>query len=315
MKMHHLLVGLSLFASCKTEEAKKEEPVAKTSVEAAQSALTKYQDVKKAMEAGYVEVIDRGFVDGEGVLFSKEGAAAPTKDTQEAANQPTGLLYELTEKDGKWALVAAVYDGGGELFGQKFDKTLHAWLWKENTGGMFAPTNASVTMPTWWKSYHEFRTHALQNYPTIKEASAAGWDHLVESPGPFMSSRKGGHWPGAKEDKITCFEHMPTGAMGLHYGNGKLMKPPAEIDLKQPQVYMFEPQPDGSGKLVGAEWLFFIKEGPKVKDPPHGAIFAQQAHGPTDVPGVPLHWQRHVWIRTSPEGIFEDWNGTVKCPN
>jgi hypothetical protein len=52
-----------------------------------------------------------------------------------------------------------------------------------------------------------------------------------------------------------------------------------------------------------------------VKYPPHGVIFAQQAHGPVEVPGVPKHWQRHVWIRTSPEGIFEDWNLTVKCPN
>jgi hypothetical protein len=76
--------------------------------------------------------------------------------------EPAGLLYE-TDADGGRALVAVewiVPAGTGStaptLFGQKFQGpttlpgvtgsvyTLHAWIWKDNPSGLFAPRNPTV---------------------------------------------------------------------------------------------------------------------------------------------------------------------------
>ncbi|MEU9381689.1 hypothetical protein AB0D38_12160 [Streptomyces sp. NPDC048279] len=78
--------------------------------------------------------------------------------------EPAGLLYE-TDSDGARALVGVEWivraDAAGTaptLFGQTFQGpatlegvgsvyTLHAWIWKDNPSGLFAPWNPTVTCP------------------------------------------------------------------------------------------------------------------------------------------------------------------------
>ncbi|HYH92258.1 MAG TPA: hypothetical protein VD763_03780 [Candidatus Saccharimonadales bacterium] len=108
-----------------------------------------------------------------------------------------------------------------------------------------------------------------------------------------------------------CAEQPGVGTMGQHYVNFDLVGDPA-IDPLRPEALVYEPQPDGSLKLVALEWV---------------RVGAPEATGPT-VLGQPLFYrsapnrygiepgfyERHYWLyRSNPAGAFEDWNPTVSC--
>ena len=51
-----------------------------------------------------------------------------------------------------------------------------------------------------------------------------------------------------------CVSGSDSGAMGLHYVNGKLVEG-GVLDPTRPQIVIYEPMPDGSLKLIGADYL------------------------------------------------------------
>ena len=51
-----------------------------------------------------------------------------------------------------------------------------------------------------------------------------------------------------------CVSGDDSGAMGLHYVNGDLVNS-GIIDATRPQIVIYEAQPDGSLKLIGADFL------------------------------------------------------------
>jgi hypothetical protein len=122
------------------------------------------------------------------------------------------------------------------------------------------------------------------------------------------------------------------GAMGIHYTRDDLLGitgPPnprvngsgTHTDFNQPAVLLYEPQPDGSLKLVAVENLVFEKAwNAKHKNPPtfHGVPYNRMA----DNPATPIdeghmfmpHFDRHVWLyRTNPNGVFAQFNPNVNC--
>ena len=116
-----------------------------------------------------------------------------------------------------------------------------------------------------------------------------------------------------------CTDREGTGAMGQHFVNGALVDPVNSpgIDPLHPEVLVYAPQPDGSMKLVAAEYVTF-------QDAYHGAFGANAtpsilgvnliAVGGNNRYGLPPFFERHVWLWSpNPLGIFDDWNPRVSC--
>ena len=98
-----------------------------------------------------------------------------------------------------------------------------------------------------------------------------------------------------------CFESS-AGAMGLHYLNATKV---GTLEVTEPQLVMYEPQQDGTRRLLGFE---YIVPGVPTDVPPvlFGKAFEYNAQF-----GV---WALHVWAwKHNPEGMFASWNPNVTC--
>lgn len=120
-------------------------------------------------------------------------------------------------------------------------------------------------------------------------------------------------------------ESSATGAMGIHYGHPALLGliprsspttgTDAVIDPLRPEVVMYEPQPDGSRRLVGIEFVVYRAawdavhpEPPSFYGVPFDQRFGANAHGHAD------HYELHLWLwRHNPSGMFAPWNPKVSC--
>lgn len=108
-----------------------------------------------------------------------------------------------------------------------------------------------------------------------------------------------------------CAEKPGVGTMGQHYVNFDLVGDPA-IDPLRPEALVYEPQPDGSLKLVAIEW---VRVGPEEATPPRvlGQDLLYQM-APNRYGIEPGFYERHYWLyRTNPDGAFKDWNTNVSC--
>jgi hypothetical protein len=102
-----------------------------------------------------------------------------------------------------------------------------------------------------------------------------------------------------------CVEYQPAGAMGYHFQNNSLLD--ATLDVKHPEVLVYEKNADGTFKLNGVEFLVPIAAW-KSAEPPR---IMGQALKKADRLGI---WYLHVWTwKASPSGLFADWNPDVKC--
>jgi hypothetical protein len=123
------------------------------------------------------------------------------------------------------------------------------------------------------------------------------------------------------------------GAMGVHYFRPDLLgitAPPnprvdgngTYTDFHHPAVLLYEPQADGSMKLIGVENLVFEKAWKAAghTQPPsfHGVPFDHMVDNPAtpidEAHGFMPHYDRHVWvIRDNPNGVFAQYNPNVTC--
>lgn len=123
------------------------------------------------------------------------------------------------------------------------------------------------------------------------------------------------------------------GAMGIHFFRPDLLgisAPPnprvdgngTHTDFRKPSILIYEPQADGSLRLVAVENLVFAKawhaagnerppsfqgvEYDSMKDDPTTAIDEAHMFEP--------HYDRHVWLyRDNPNGMFAQFNPKVNC--
>jgi len=119
---------------------------------------------------------------------------------------------------------------------------------------------------------------------------------------PFKSF-EAGKAAGYNAPFMGCFAN-DSGAMGIHYQN-------TSIDLtdtpsvSKPPFLMYEPQQDGSMKLVGVE---YVKAAPSTDPAP--MLFEQPFTYNT---GLQV-WALHVWMwKSNPTGLYANWNPTVSC--
>lgn len=99
-----------------------------------------------------------------------------------------------------------------------------------------------------------------------------------------------------------CFEQLPDGAQGFHYGNPALID--GVVSVTEPEVVLYEPQPGGHMRLVGVEYIV------PLNLPEPDPLFGQHFHANV---GAGL-WALHLWNwRQNPSGMFADWNPKVSC--
>jgi len=105
---------------------------------------------------------------------------------------------------------------------------------------------------------------------------------------------------------IPCTSSIDGGAMGVHWVNQKYLAD-EQPKIERPQAVMYEPQADGSMKLIGVEYISF--KGPAALE---GQLFAFQ--GTPNRYGLPAFYELHVWAwRDNPKGVFSDFNPAVSC--
>src|SRR4051812_25944503 len=106
-----------------------------------------------------------------------------------------------------------------------------------------------------------------------------------------------------------CVAGDDTGAMGLHYINGDLVSK-GVLDPSRPQIIIYEPMPDGSKKLIGADFLVFADAwNAKYAAPPQ--LMGQSFHLFTSPNrfGLPAFYTLHVWAwKPNPKGVFVNWH-------
>ena len=111
-----------------------------------------------------------------------------------------------------------------------------------------------------------------------------------------------------------CVSGPDSGAMGLHFVNGAIVAS-GVLDATRPQIVIYEPQPDGHLKLIGADYLLIASAwDASHSGPPElmGQLF-QYFETPNRF-GLPAFYTLHVWAwKDNPNGAFVNWHPHVSC--
>jgi hypothetical protein len=106
---------------------------------------------------------------------------------------------------------------------------------------------------------------------------------------------------------LPCASGTDAGSMGIHYVNLDLLGDPA-LDIAKPEAVLYEPQKDGSLKLMAVEYI--TEKGPS-------AALGGQLMNFTNQPnryGLPPFYEVHVWAwKANPMGEFADMNPDASC--
>ena len=111
-----------------------------------------------------------------------------------------------------------------------------------------------------------------------------------------------------------CVTGPDSGAMGLHYVNGQILST-NELDPTKPQIVIYEPQQDGTLRLIGADFVVFADAWDKKNQGPP-QLMGQLFHyfeAPNRF-GLPPFYTLHVWAwKDNPNGAFVNWHPNVSC--
>jgi len=113
-----------------------------------------------------------------------------------------------------------------------------------------------------------------------------------------------------------CVTGPDAGAMGLHYVNFDTLKK-GILDPAHPTILIYEPQPDGTQKLVGADFLILASQWdaahPEGGAPQLMGQLFQYFEAPNRF-GLPPFYTLHVWAwKDNPNGAFVNWHPHVSC--
>jgi len=117
------------------------------------------------------------------------------------------------------------------------------------------------------------------------------------------------------ELQFGCVSGDSAGAMGLHYVNGNLVNK-GEVNVKYPQIVIYESTADGRLRLIGADYLV-LAEGWDKNHPGAPPELMGQLFHLFDAPnrfGLPAFYTLHVWAwKDNPNGAFVNWHPNVSC--
>lgn len=135
-------------------------------------------------------------------------------------------------------------------------------------------------------------------YHSVEQAEKAGYGLLPEG-APLREC-------------ISSLNASVPGAMGLHYVNGGLLD--GTLDIRNPEVLVYEPDQTGKLKLVALEYVIFAADWTAPGTP---SLFGQPFDF-TDAPNryaIPAFYALHVWLwEDNPAGMFQGFNPEVTCP-
>jgi hypothetical protein len=104
----------------------------------------------------------------------------------------------------------------------------------------------------------------------------------------------------------------PQGAQGIHFTHGDRIGDPA-LDAMRPEALMYEPRPDGSLRLIGAEYLVFQQAWHDAGHVAAPVLLGREFSLNTTLLDEPFY-ALHVWVwQHNPLGIFANWNPLVGC--
>jgi hypothetical protein len=113
-----------------------------------------------------------------------------------------------------------------------------------------------------------------------------------------------------------CVSGPQAGAMGVHYILPSRV-PDGVLEPTEPEALIYEPQPDGSLRLVGVEFIVMAADWANLHA--DGSTPAVDGHltNLVDEPnryGLHAFYELHVWAwEHNPSGTFADWNTQVSC--
>jgi hypothetical protein len=111
-----------------------------------------------------------------------------------------------------------------------------------------------------------------------------------------------------------CVAGDSAGAMGLHFVNGDLVNK-GVLDATKPQIVIYEAEPDGHLRLIGADYLLF-QAAWDANNPAPPQLMGQAFHL-FDAPNqfaLPAFYTLHVWAwKENPNGAFVNWHPNVSC--
>ncbi|MGH7669782.1 MAG: hypothetical protein ACRENQ_09845 [Gemmatimonadaceae bacterium] len=103
-----------------------------------------------------------------------------------------------------------------------------------------------------------------------------------------------------------CMENPPAGGMGYHYANTPYID--GTVQVRKPQLLLYEPQKDGRMRLVAVEYIIPYSFIPETAPAP--VLFGQKFHQNAAF----QLWGLHAWVwEHNPSGMFADWNPRVSC--
>jgi hypothetical protein len=182
-----------------------------------------------------------------------------------------------------------------------------------------APTSASNSAPASVASAAD--TEVAPELAAVRRATAPFHDVTVAIGAGYVNPM-GGH----------C-DASPAGTMGIHSAKPGLVQSQV-LDPLQPEVLLYLPADDGL-RLVAVEYVQpvllrnpatgvvapWVPTTPWPADyqviTPTPSLFGETFQGPMagHVPGMPWHWDLHVWVWAhNPSGMFAQWNPALTCP-
>lgn len=109
-----------------------------------------------------------------------------------------------------------------------------------------------------------------------------------------------------------CVSHPTLGGMGYHYVNPNYVD--GELDPRQPEALLYEPEKNGRMRLVGVEFIIRADEWEGSGTPVLGT---QEFDVYIDSENNPLpfdNYQLHAWVwKHNPSGMHFPFNPTVSC--
>jgi hypothetical protein len=103
------------------------------------------------------------------------------------------------------------------------------------------------------------------------------------------------------------------GAMGQHWANPERVGD-GVIQQQRPEVLLYEPQADGSKRLLGVEYVVLASDWIAKHDSPPVLFGTEFELFTTNPYGLPPFYALHAWAwQANPSGAFAGWNPTVSC--
>jgi len=168
--------------------------------------------------------------------------------------------------------------------------------------------------------------------PTLSEVTAAAAKYRDVN----VAKREGY----TTDNKCTTAEMLgfpkEMGAMGLHYvrrdllglppkpappGSGRVRGTGTYTDFRKPAMLVYEPQADGSLKLVAVENLVFAsawqaagnKSAPAFRGQPYVLLADKPGTKVDEAHGWEPHYELHVWLDDNPNGQYSEFSSRVTC--